>query len=56
MELGAYTLRDMTIVQEPYQVAGGPEIEILIDSIMIDLGDLPRYNSPEHANNDVDVP
>ena len=40
-ELGADTLCDMTIVQEPYKVAGGPEIEIPIDSIMIDIGDLP---------------
>ncbi|KAM0978832.1 hypothetical protein ACFX2C_014761 [Malus domestica] len=55
-ELGANTLQDITIVQEPYQVAGSPEIKIPIDSIMIYLGDLPRYNAPEHVTNNVDVP
>ncbi|KAM1965036.1 hypothetical protein ACFX15_045434 [Malus domestica] len=54
--LGADTLQDITIVQEPYQVAKGPEIEIPIDSITIDLGDLPLYNAPERANDDVDAP
>ncbi|XP_050103345.1 uncharacterized protein LOC126583093 [Malus sylvestris] len=53
--LGTDTLRDMTIVQELYQVAGGPIIEIPINSIMIDLGDLPLYNAPEHVNNNVDM-
>ncbi|KAM2421503.1 hypothetical protein ACFXTH_027825 [Malus domestica] len=36
--------------------SGGLEIEISIDSIMIDPWDLPRYNVPEHANNYVDMP
>ncbi|KAM1856230.1 hypothetical protein ACFX14_006494 [Malus domestica] len=56
MALGADTLWDMTIVQEPYQVAGGPEIKIPIDSSTIDLGDLPCYNTPKRTNDDVDVP
>ncbi|KAM2151331.1 hypothetical protein ACFX1R_045788 [Malus domestica] len=56
MVLGVDTLRDMTIVQEPYQVVGRLEIEIPIDSIMIDLGDLLQYNAPKRTNDDVDKP
>ncbi|XP_050109451.1 uncharacterized protein LOC126588404 [Malus sylvestris] len=49
IELGEETLWDTNIVQEPFDVPGVPEFEISID-----LGDLPQYNAPEHANEDED--
>ncbi|KAB2629151.1 hypothetical protein D8674_033946 [Pyrus ussuriensis x Pyrus communis] len=49
IEFGEETLRDTNVVQEPFEVAGVPEFEISMD-----LGDLPRYNAPEEANEDED--
>ncbi|CAL8085665.1 unnamed protein product [Prunus armeniaca] len=44
MENDAETLRDTNVIQEPFQVQGVSSIEIPIQSITIDLGDLPRYD------------
>ncbi|KAB2602169.1 hypothetical protein D8674_003174 [Pyrus ussuriensis x Pyrus communis] len=49
IEFGEETLRDTNVVQEPFEVVGVPEFEISID-----LGDLPRYNALEEANEDED--
>lgn len=46
---------DTNIVQKLFQLTGVAKIEILIESITIDLDDLPRYNAPEDPNNDFDV-
>ncbi|KAM1304840.1 hypothetical protein ACFX1X_022574 [Malus domestica] len=55
---GVYDIGDRDpVADDDYgDVAGGLEIEIPIDSITIDLEDLPRYNALECANGDVDVP
>ncbi|CAL9005438.1 unnamed protein product [Prunus brigantina] len=45
MENDAETLRDTNVIQEPFQVQGVSSIEIPIQSITIDLGDLPRYDA-----------
>ncbi|KAL6269216.1 hypothetical protein ACE6H2_026127 [Prunus campanulata] len=44
MENDAETLRDTNVVQEPFQLEGVSSREIPIQSITIDLGDLPRYD------------
>lgn len=54
-EIGAETFQYTNVIQEPFQVARVAEIEILIEYITIDLGDLPRYNPPEGWNDDGDV-
>ncbi|CAL9016723.1 unnamed protein product [Prunus brigantina] len=41
MENDAQTLRDTNVIQEPFQIQGVSSIEIPIQSITIDLGDLP---------------
>ncbi|CAL8082166.1 unnamed protein product [Prunus armeniaca] len=41
MENDAETLRDTNVIQEPFQLQGVSSIEIPIQSITIDLGDLP---------------
>ncbi|VVA41263.1 PREDICTED: transposon CACTA, partial [Prunus dulcis] len=44
MENDAETLRDTHVIQEPFQIQGVSSIEIPIQSITIDLGDLPRFD------------
>ncbi|VVA35509.1 PREDICTED: transposon CACTA En/Spm, partial [Prunus dulcis] len=44
MENDADTLRDTHVIQEPFQIQGVSSIEIPIQSITIDLGDLPRFD------------
>ncbi|KAI5328220.1 hypothetical protein L3X38_027617 [Prunus dulcis] len=51
MENDAETLRDTNVIQEPFQLQGVSSIEIPIQSITIDLGDLPRYDVPVGPNN-----
>ncbi|XP_070676308.1 uncharacterized protein [Malus domestica] len=55
MEIGAETLRDTNLIQEPFQIEGVSSIEIVIQSITIDLGNLPRYDDPVPTNDDGDV-
>ncbi|CAL2253812.1 unnamed protein product [Prunus armeniaca] len=54
METDAETLRDTNVIQEPFQLQGVSSIEIPIQSITIDLGDLPRYEVPVGPNNESD--
>ncbi|CAL8991862.1 unnamed protein product [Prunus brigantina] len=54
METDAETLRDTDVIQEPFQLEGVSSIEIPIQSITIDLGDLPRYEVPVGPNNESD--
>ncbi|CAL2228326.1 unnamed protein product [Prunus armeniaca] len=54
MENDAETLRDTNVIQEPFQVQGVSSIEIPIQSITIDLGDLPRYDVPVGPNYESD--
>ncbi|CAL8992425.1 unnamed protein product [Prunus brigantina] len=54
METDAETLRDTDVIQEPFQLQGVSSIEIPIQSITIDLGDLPRYEVPVGPNNESD--
>ncbi|CAL8991583.1 unnamed protein product [Prunus brigantina] len=54
METDAETLRDTYVIQEPFQLEGVSSIEIPIQSITIDLGDLPRYEVPVGPNNESD--
>ncbi|KAM2859811.1 hypothetical protein COP2_025184 [Malus domestica] len=56
MESGAETLRDTNLIQEPFQIDGVSSIVIPIQSIMIDLGNIPRYDGPVRMNDDGDVP
>ena len=56
MEIGAETLRDTNLIQEPFQIEGVSSIEIPIQSITINLGNIPRYDGPVHTNDDGDVP
>ena len=44
MENDTETLRDTNLIQEPFQIQGVSSIEISIQSITIDLGDLLRYD------------
>ncbi|CAL8084897.1 unnamed protein product [Prunus armeniaca] len=55
MENDAETLRDTNVIQESFQIQGVSSIEILIQSITIDLGDLPRYDVAVGSSNDDDV-
>lgn len=55
-EIGVETLQDTNLVQKLFHVVGVAKIEILIESITIDIGDLLRYNAPEGRNDDLDVP
>ncbi|BBG99628.1 hypothetical protein Prudu_009379 [Prunus dulcis] len=50
----AETLRDTNVIQELFQLQGVSSIEIPIQSITIDLGDLPRYEVPVGPNNESD--
>ncbi|CAL8990532.1 unnamed protein product, partial [Prunus brigantina] len=54
MENVAQTLEDSNVIQEPFQLEGVSSREIPIQSITIDLGDLPRYDPPVGPNNDDD--
>ncbi|CAL8084878.1 unnamed protein product [Prunus armeniaca] len=54
MENDAETLRDTNVIQEPFQVQGVSSIEIPIQSITIDLGDLQRYDVPVGPNYESD--
>ncbi|CAL8169139.1 unnamed protein product [Prunus armeniaca] len=54
MENDAETLRDTNVIQEPFQIQGVSSIEIPIQSITIDLGDLPRYDVPVGPNYESD--
>ncbi|CAN6586007.1 unnamed protein product [Malus baccata var. baccata] len=56
MESGAETLRDTNLIQERFQIDGVSSIEIPIQSITIDLGNIPRYDGPVRTNDDGDVP
>ncbi|CAL8115509.1 unnamed protein product [Prunus armeniaca] len=55
MENDAETLHDINVIQEPFQIQGVSSIEIPIQSITIDLGDLPRYDVAVGPSNDDDV-
>ncbi|KAM1206397.1 hypothetical protein ACFX2G_007173 [Malus domestica] len=55
MENNAETLRDTNLIQEPLQIQGVFSIEIPIQSITIDLGDLPCYDVAVGPNDDGDV-
>jgi len=55
MENDAETLRDTNVIQEPFQIQVVSSIEIPIQSITIDLGNLPRYDGAAGPNNDGDV-
>ncbi|XP_016650377.1 PREDICTED: uncharacterized protein LOC107881315 [Prunus mume] len=55
MENDAETLRDTNVIQEPFQIQGVSSIEIPIQSITIDLGDLPRYDVAVGPSNDDDI-
>ncbi|CAL8152655.1 unnamed protein product [Prunus armeniaca] len=55
MENDAKTLRDTNVIQEPFQIQGVSSIEIPIQSITIDLGDLPQYDVAVGSSNDDDV-
>ncbi|CAL2252420.1 unnamed protein product [Prunus armeniaca] len=55
MENDAETLRDTSVIQEPFQIQGVSLIEIPIQSIIIDLGDLLRYDVAVGHHNDDDV-
>ncbi|CAL8119805.1 unnamed protein product [Prunus armeniaca] len=55
MENDAETLRDTNVIQEPFQIQGVFLIEIPIQSITIDIGDLPRYDVAVGPSNDDDV-
>ncbi|CAL9011100.1 unnamed protein product [Prunus brigantina] len=55
MENVAQTLEDSNVIQEPFRLEGVSSREIPIQSITIDLGDLPRYDPPVGPNNDDDV-
>ncbi|CAL9011612.1 unnamed protein product [Prunus brigantina] len=54
METDAETLRDTDVIQEPFQLQGVSSIEIPIQLITIDLGDLPCYEVPVGPYNESD--
>ncbi|CAL9006890.1 unnamed protein product [Prunus brigantina] len=54
MENDAETLRDTNVIQEPFQLQGVSSLEIPIQSITIDLGNLPRYEVPVGPNDESD--
>ncbi|BBG93623.1 hypothetical protein Prudu_001694 [Prunus dulcis] len=55
MENDAETLRDTNVIQEPFQIQGVSSIEIPIQSITIDLDDLPRFDVVVGPSNNDDV-
>ncbi|CAL8091521.1 unnamed protein product [Prunus armeniaca] len=55
MKNDAETLQYTNVIQEPFQIQGVSSIEIPIQSITIDLGDLPQYDVAVGPNNDDDV-
>ncbi|KAM1724130.1 hypothetical protein PS2_022000 [Malus domestica] len=55
MENDAETFRDTNLNQETFQIQGVSSIEIQIQSITINLGDLPRYDVAMGPNDDGDV-
>ncbi|CAL2239948.1 unnamed protein product [Prunus armeniaca] len=55
MENDAQTLLDSNVIQEPFQLERVSSREIPIQSITIDLGNLPRYDPTVGPNNDDDV-
>ena len=55
MEIDAETLRDTHVIQEPFQIQGVSSIEIPIQSITIDLGDLPRFDVAVGMSSEDDV-
>ena len=55
MENDAETLRDTHVIQEPFQIQGVSSIEIPIQSITIDLGDLPRFDVAVGMSSEDDV-
>ena len=55
MENDAETLRETHFIQEPFQIQGVSSIEIPIQSITIDLGDLPRFDVAVGPSNDDDA-
>ncbi|BBG96738.1 hypothetical protein Prudu_005627 [Prunus dulcis] len=55
MENDADTLRDTHVIQEPFQIQGVSSIEIPIQSITIDLGDLPRFDVAVGPSSEDDV-
>ncbi|CAL2228004.1 unnamed protein product [Prunus armeniaca] len=55
MENGAETLRDTSVIQELFHIQGVSSIEIPIQSITIDLGDLRRYDVAVGHHMDDDV-
>ncbi|CAL9021481.1 unnamed protein product, partial [Prunus brigantina] len=54
MENDVEKLRDSNVIQEPFQLQGVSSIEIPIQSITIDLGNLPRYDVPVGPNYESD--
>ncbi|CAN6565937.1 unnamed protein product [Malus baccata var. baccata] len=56
MESGVETLQDTNLIQEPFQIDEVSSIEIPIQSITIDLGNIPRDDGPVRTNDDGDVP
>ncbi|CAL2228418.1 unnamed protein product [Prunus armeniaca] len=50
MENDAETLRNTNVIQEPFQLQEVSSIEIPIQSITIDLDDLPQYDVPMGPN------
>ena len=55
MESSAETFWDTSFIQEPFQIEGVSSIEIPIQSITIDLDNIPRYDGPVRKNDDGDV-
>ncbi|BBH05411.1 hypothetical protein Prudu_016783 [Prunus dulcis] len=55
LEIDAETLRDTHVIQEPFQIQGVSSIEIPIQSITIDLGDLPRFDVAVGMSSEDDV-
>ncbi|KAM1562807.1 hypothetical protein PS1_037722 [Malus domestica] len=56
MENDAETFRDTNLIQELFHIQGVASIEIRIQSITNDLGNLPRYDSVVGLNDYDDVP
>ncbi|BBG96390.1 hypothetical protein Prudu_005181 [Prunus dulcis] len=53
MENDEETFRDTHVIQEPFQIQGVSSIEIPIQSITIDLGDLPRFDVAVGPSNEM---
>ncbi|KAM1677189.1 hypothetical protein ACFXTN_034028 [Malus domestica] len=56
MENDVETFRDTNLIQELFHIQGVASIEIRIQSITNDLGNLPRYDSVVGLNDYDDVP